>query len=552
MIKKLFLLSVVPCVVVFGLLEIALRTIGYDYTPRQKILSKPTVAGFTRTVEQYFDTVFDPPGYIWIRADRVAAEKPSGERTYTWPAEKTPGVRRVAFLGGSTSEPSGPRPYPTRCVDLLNAVAGTEAFELLNVACSSYSSHQSLIALRRYALPRDPDVVVVYHGWNDTFLSPSQDGFSDKEKDFLVTKANIQEKSSPRWAVLGRLKTTHLVGRIVDACDLSWPRPRVTENDLYRNLTAMARECASRKIPMVLVYRPRADTAPAYMEQLPEHVIKAYALWNTGKDQLYQGIHDMVLRVQRRVAQENPDVRVADANAYFDSLPEVKGPIADPTAIALFVKDSIHNTELGKQRLAEVVARAVAPDLSDKVVQYVNAFDYWKQLAGEFNDLLSPFEAEYAVEQALALDASREGELKPAVDTANNTKDFYKLFYFGRWWGSKDGYSTEQKVGMLEKCLELQPSDYGVAEQIFRVALYTEKPDVGAQALKRFQSENLREKHQVLRLRFMLWAQARQWDAAEQAAREIIAVVPGDPDANGFLQQLHQARAQQAMGRVQP
>ena len=525
MLRKFFLLSIVPCVVVFGLLEISLRTIGFHYKPRQKLLSKPTSAGFTRTVEEYFQTVFDPPGYTWVRADRVTGEAPDGQRTYSWPIAKPPGVKRVAFLGGSTSEPSGPRSYPTRCIDLLNAVAGSPAYELLNVACSSYSSHQSLIALRRYVFPRGPDVVVAYHGWNDTFLSPSEDGYSDKEKDFLVTRERVQETSVPRWAAVGKLRITQLVGRVLDACDRTWPRPRVSEKDLHDNLRAMADECKELASSFVLVYRPRADTPPLYMDNLRENVIKEYRKYGTTKEQLYTGIHDMVLGAQRRVAQESDNVRVADANAYFDSVPEVKGPITDPTAICLFVKDALHNTEIGKQRLAEVVAKSVAPERADQIEKYIHTVEYWKKLSVEFNDMLYPFEAEYAAKQALAIDPSRAPEIQPLLDAANGQKEFFLLFFRGRWWGDKDEYSTEQKINMLSRCLDLKPDDYGVAVQIFRVGLYTGQPGLAAPALDGFHSSNPQIQYEVLRMQFQSYAQVdngallNRWRGASRPSR---------------------------------
>jgi len=53
-----------PLILLF-LLNMGLSFFGYDYTPRQKILWKPMIAGFIGTYEYYIQTEFAPPGYIW-------------------------------------------------------------------------------------------------------------------------------------------------------------------------------------------------------------------------------------------------------------------------------------------------------------------------------------------------------------------------------------------------------------------------------------------------------------------------------------------------------
>ena len=174
--------------------ETALRLGGFTYAPRQPTLWVPTVAGFQGTYEFFIPTALAPPGYVWLAAPGTPYTDRRGFRLPELPDRKEPGRIRIAFLGGSTTQ-GGYRPYPERTVALLNAAAGTNRYEALNAACSSYSTHQSLIVLQRLVLDLEPDLVCLYHGWNDAQLQ--EDGFRDDQKDAAANRAG----PPPRWTL---------------------------------------------------------------------------------------------------------------------------------------------------------------------------------------------------------------------------------------------------------------------------------------------------------------------------------------------------------------
>ena len=541
--RKLLLLSVIPVLALLAGTEGALRLAKFSYQPREKVLSNPVVSSFIRTLEIYYPTVFDPPGYMWVRRDRIASEAPDGTRTYTWPVEKRPGVKRVAFLGGSTSEDIYLHPYPRRTVTLLNEAAGGEAFEALNVGCSGYNTHQSLIALDRYVLPRNPDVVVVYHGWNDVRFTQAGDGYCDREKDFLLPGKRFAEQGArQRLAGLNRFRIVQLVGKTMDVMDRTWPRPRITEPDLERNYREIVRRCRERGIPVVIVVKPDADHPPLGMPEIREQTIREYRKrFGPGLEAVYQGMDRIAVGVQRKIAREEPGVRLADAHAYFKSMPEPAGPSPDLAATVLFLQDAMHNTEIGKERLAQVVAPEVAPELGDRIRSHIRTADYWQRRAEELRDALFPYQAVYAAGLALSADPSRKEAIEDLVRRAERDYEFYRLFQAGRWGGSGQ-FGWREKLDMLKKCLEIKPDDFGVCLQIFRVCIYMERIALAAEEMKGFQPANLRDRLEYLQLCFLSHTQAQRWGLAEMTARDILKINPAHPDARQFIQYVDQQR----------
>ena len=161
--RNKLILSVLVPLALLVLAETALRLAGFQYAARMKVLWTPTIAGYDGTFEYRLPTLLDPPGYVWRSQPNTAYTDEYGFRLPALSKEKKPGQIRIAFLGGSTTQ--GQRhPFAERAIRILNAALNTDRYEALNVGCSSYSSHQSLVALTRWVFDRDPDIVCVYHG----------------------------------------------------------------------------------------------------------------------------------------------------------------------------------------------------------------------------------------------------------------------------------------------------------------------------------------------------------------------------------------------------
>jgi hypothetical protein len=87
---------------------------------------------------------------------------------------KEPGEVRIAFLGGSSTDGSGHllgdrQTWPWKVVDILRSKSPGRKVTFLNCAAAGYSSFESYGRLWSRVRFYNPDIVVVYHGWNEMY-----------------------------------------------------------------------------------------------------------------------------------------------------------------------------------------------------------------------------------------------------------------------------------------------------------------------------------------------------------------------------------------------
>lgn len=529
---KRILLSAVMTLLVLGGLEGGLRVAGYHHEPRQRLLWKPTVAGFIGTHEFYIQTDFAPPGYIWVSQPNTPYTDRYGFRRPELPVEKTPGQFRVAFLGGSTTQ-GGYRPYPERVIRLLNAATGGTRYEMLNVGCSSYSTHQSLIALDRWVLPRDPDLVIVYHGWNDQLLS--SDGYSDHEKDRLLPAASAEGSS---WAA--RLKSFRLAqfaGRLAELADRSWPRPRVPLDRFRRNLDRFAATCRARNKPLLLFVRPETSRRP-----IPDYDPEAFRRYSrlygtTNTVEIYKAIHADYSAVQR---EPREGAAVFDAWLAVNRISGRQAAGEFGPGVEVWASDGIHLRPLGEELLAQELAPVIAPEAAEAVHRFVSGGRYWSFLAAEFLVEKLPHEAAYCARRAKEADPALAAEMDGLIARAEAEYEFFRLFEDGRWGGADTRF--ESKLEKLKECLRLQPADHGVVIQIFRTCLYSNRPELAADALAGYQPASPRERYEWLGMKLQSLLAGERLYEAEQVARQLQEINPRDAQVRGLLEQLRSRR----------
>jgi len=452
-------------VLVFAGAELCIRFCGFEYKPRCKLLWKPTVAGFQGTIEFYVNTVAAPPGYMWVSEPDTPITDQYGFRKPELPIDKDPWKVRVAFLGGSTTQ-GGYRPYPERAIRLLNNALDTDRYEGLNVACSSYSTHQSLIALERWVLPRNPNVVVIYHGWNDAGVQ--SDGYADHEKDFVASHSEHFSTNSFAAALLN-LRISQAIGKVVHSLDKDWPRPRVPPEQYRRNLERMVTLCKQRGIRVILISRPESLRRP--LPNVGDIEYRAFSKWadTTNPEELYAAKHRLYNEILEGVAREQK-VTVCDASGYIDDLQEKQAAGVYPPGMEIFEKDACHLRDYATEKLACLVACAIAPEHSSQIVHYAEDSEHCAFLAKEFMEDTLPHEAIYCAKLAQDKDPSLGEGMRDLMQNALNECEFATLFEQGRWGGEDVPFG--RKLQKLVKCLTLKPDDVGVRVQIARICAY--------------------------------------------------------------------------------
>ena len=506
--------------------ETALRLAGFAHAPRQPTLWVPTVAGFQGTYEFYIPTQLAPPDYVWLAAPNTPYTDRRGFRLPELPDRKEPGKIRIAFLGGSTTQ-GGYRPYPERTVAILNAACGSNRYEALNAACSSYSTHQSLIVLQRLVFDLQPDLICLYHGWNDAQIQ--EDGFRDDQKDAAANRAG----PPPRWTQpLRRTRLVQAIGWLVDR--FRSPEPRVPPERFRANLERFAALCAEQGVPGLVFTRPpwRREPPPALSPAMTAYYSARYGVaddraWQDREHAEYAGI-------QRAVAARN-GLALFDASATVENLEARRQAGEFGPEVRIYQPDGLHLTPFGEQRLAEALALQLAGPETERVRNYVASADYLADLARVSLAEVLPFDAAWYAQAAAQAAPVRQPEMDACRAQAEALFEFARLFEEARWGGTDPDFFSQ--LAKLRRCLELRPHDRGVLIQILRLCAYNGRPDLVADAMQGFQPTNQEEFLMWKGLVFTARIEARQKDAAAQTAREVLAVDPANEAARSFLEQ---------------
>ncbi|WP_419189748.1 SGNH/GDSL hydrolase family protein [Stieleria marina] len=233
------------------------------------------------------------------------------------PAEKT----RVLCLGDSCTH-FGPISYP----DILRATLEKTApgeYEVINAGVIGYTSYQGKTLLESVASDWSPDIVTVYFGWNDHWLSV---GVEDKNQH--------GGQASPVTDTLGGLRLFQ-VARMLKSNqrDASSKQFRVSLTDYEKNLRSISDWCRSNNAQPCYLTAPHAFDLgiPPYLVQSGEITDEASLI------PLHQSYNEVV----RKVAKES-SVPLIDLAVEMQTMDKQK----------LFIEDHIHLSESGRVHVA--------------------------------------------------------------------------------------------------------------------------------------------------------------------------------------------------------
>ena len=146
-----------------------------------------------QSMEYYKDYYGDRPGY---------AINSHGFRGKNFSIDKLTGVYRIVCMGGSTTfcltESDESHTYPQMLEDALNSVYSSPSFEVINAGTPSWTSAESFINFHFRVMELKPDMIILYHGLNDTFpMRRDEEGKSDysnwrKSLDYSSTSDSVR------------------------------------------------------------------------------------------------------------------------------------------------------------------------------------------------------------------------------------------------------------------------------------------------------------------------------------------------------------------------
>jgi len=271
-------------------------------------------------------------------------------------AAKPEGVIRILCLGDSCTAgdllPNFADTYPQQLREELARRYPQRSFEVINAAVGGYSSFQGRVWLERELIDFEPDVLVVYFGWNDHW--PARSGGQDH---VVSGSAGERVRAWLAWSKVLQLgvKAYHVAfgRRVVPAGEgrpglASGRPPRVSREDYRANLERMVELVRERGGRTVLI------TAPNYLELVenPEETLPG-----EGVAAALVRVHASYCEAVRDVAREKGACLVDAARLFeADGQPEVyfRYPVAGGKV------DFIHMRPVGYGKLAAAVAASDA------------------------------------------------------------------------------------------------------------------------------------------------------------------------------------------------
>jgi len=272
----------------------------------------------------------DHPDFFWTLPPERAEVNAEGFPGPDFVIPKPDGVWRMLFFGDSCTQQGFPRGVEAR----LSADLPGRRFDAVNLGVAGYSSLQGRLVADAWLERLQPDLSVVYFGWNDRWRAF---GMSDAERAARRNRPLLR-------AVLASRLLQMLVRLPMRELPAPLDTPRVSEGEYRENLAAIG-ELATRAGGRVLLL-----TAPSSHARrgFPEELVRA-KLATSAESSLasWRAYNEVVRELSRERGWPSLDLA-----AEADLVP-------DPDAI--FVADGIHFTPQGLAWIADRISLAIEP-----------------------------------------------------------------------------------------------------------------------------------------------------------------------------------------------
>lgn len=265
-------------------------------------------------------------------------------------AHKPPGVYRVFAVGDSCTFGSGfwREGYPAIVQQLLDATEGPGRFEIINAGVEGYNSEFALDRIRTELLAYQPDMIILYVGWNDLMKIDPRNAAATNQYAGL---ARVIERS---YLAKAYAKTLFYYLRPLVMKPRVGPDPDAVKEleafvpTRYRaNLEAAVELLRDHQVVPVLVTLPTVVTADMTEEDLKDSNV-FFPYYPAG-----YGVHAFL----QLHGAYNAAVRKT-ADRYGVSLVDLEAVLSGASRHELFW-DTMHPSSKGHQLIAERIAPTI-------------------------------------------------------------------------------------------------------------------------------------------------------------------------------------------------
>jgi lysophospholipase L1-like esterase len=318
--RRHIVFTALAVVLFFSGLELGLRVVGFSF--RRGVVLQDKIMAILNLSFQEEECFVRDPVLLWKYSPRGRifgnTVNSLGLLDREMAVAKDTDTVRILCLGDSCTA-YGIVPYPQRLQELLGLAESEASYEVINGGVFGYSSYQGLKLFEGRLAVLRPDVVTIYYGWNDHFLTP---GLPDKA--YRVTQGGV----GAIRAFLERSRTFQLFDRVAfllrGAISDVGSQLRVSPKDYEDNLIALIR--AIRKInalPVLVTAANDLKPGPSADWMLENKYMRSL--------EEYQGLHQRYVEITRDVAR-TADVTLVDLDEIFSRQTESR----------LFTVDGIH------------------------------------------------------------------------------------------------------------------------------------------------------------------------------------------------------------------
>ncbi len=318
--------SLLPGLSLFLLLELGLRLAGFQYSQMPLELRdfrEGVTKGVINDSERRPFRLKKDKHQLWVPEVPFAAGKAK---------QKPADTLRIVTLGDSCTmrRPSADENYPGILERILEDALGG-GVEVLNAGVGAHSSYQGLRRFEHTVLPYLPDIVTIYYGWNDHWLSPIADKDVVIRSDAVLAVWNMAERSRVFQALNKAVAKARGIGEKKVELGLRVPPP-----DYRANLRAMVDLATAHGAKSILI------TAP--------HDLSSFQ-----PNSLFPGTKEQLIKLHRGYNAIVREVALEKGAGLFD----LERAVAGLPQGVVFSPDGIHFHPAGSAIVAQFIAQGL-------------------------------------------------------------------------------------------------------------------------------------------------------------------------------------------------
>ncbi len=358
--KKQILVSVMLFLTILAVIEVAARTIEYNYTNQCNIIGNPVFASVgTKMQEQlcedYNNLVHEEKIIRQIQPNQhlnTININSLGFRGPEFTKEKPENTFRIIMVGGSTTFGMGATSdnttIPAYLQKKFDDLILDKKVQVINAGIIAQQSNAEVYDIKNRLVSYNPDLIIVYDGYNDSFYvgvgeitvskSVSNITSTNSIKDFIKQNLNFYRTPFVIYQLgWDRFQASSLTGDVITKNTEAW-------NNRWKNLCEFGK---GEGFDTIVTIQPILGTGNRHLFPTEEHIAKDFKQVKT---------REIEAELAKSLTDLNPScTKTADLRNVFDN-----------TTQPIFYSGA-HITDYGNEIVAQKLFELSLPVILEKI-----------------------------------------------------------------------------------------------------------------------------------------------------------------------------------------